>query len=126
MPEVSSKPSYENLDELRVVVYMVVGCFILLVFGFSFGFIFFGVVRLLPLAIGYWKPANQTVGRFFVKNPTQDFIPLPLTFGRMLSLISMIAFGLIYLGPGFWTLAKFGFLGQNLIYTFLHFGLHII
>ena len=59
-------------------------------------------------------------------NPTQDFIPLPLTFGRILSLIPMIAFGLIYLGHCFWTLAKFGFLGQSLINTFLHLGLHII
>lgn len=125
-PEVSSRPSYENLDESRVVDYMVVGCFIMLVFGFSFGFMFFGVARLLALAIGYWKRAYHAFGRFFVKNPTQDFVPLPLTFWQILSMIPMIAFGLIFLGLGFWTLAKFGFLGQHLIYSFLHFGLHIL
>ena len=62
MPEVSSKPSYEKLDELRVVDYMVVGCLTILVFGFSFGFIFFGVARLLPLAIRYWKSAIRLLG----------------------------------------------------------------
>src|SRR6185436_19741610 len=124
--ETSPRPSYESLDQTRTFDYMMIGCFTMLILGFSIMFIFLGVMHLFPGVVGYCKPAYQAFGRFFVKNPTQDFVPLPLTFWRILSLIPMTAFGLIYLGLGFWTLEKFGFLGQNLIYTFLHFGLHII
>jgi len=124
--ETSPRPSYENLDQARTFDHVIIGCFTMLILGFSFMFIFFGIMHLFAVVVGYSKPVYQVIGRFFMKNSEQEFVPFPLSFSRILSLIPMIAFGLMYLGLGFWTLVKFGFLGQNLIYIFLHFGLHII
>lgn len=124
--ETSPRLSYENLDQTRTFDYMMIGCFTMLISGISFMFIFLGIMHLFPVVVGYSKLVYQVVGRFFMKNLVQEFVPIPLSFSRVLALIPRIVFGLIYLVLGLWSLARFGFLGQNLLYIFLHYGFHIL
>ena len=118
--------SNKGFGDLHLMSAMSIGCLTSLVFGFSFMLIYFGIMHLFPLIIGYWKPAHQIFTQYFPKIPSQRFSPPPLTFWRIVSLIPAAAVSLTYFWIGFWTIFKFGFLRQNLIYIFLRYVYQLI
>jgi hypothetical protein len=95
---------------------------VLFLMGLAFMQIALGLVVVVLLLAGFWKPANSIYVRMARLSKTNEpFTPLPAPrwFLALLAVQTAIVAGL-FLFSGIWLIAERGLLGQNLLYALIN------
>lgn len=103
---------------LRSALLILAGTLLLL--GAAFVQFAFGMLLIILILAGFWKPANRLYTRLagLGTNPTFQALPAPAWFLALLAGQSALLAGL-FIFSGVWLLLERGFSGQHLILSWI-------